>query len=230
MRQIGPGIFSTRVVFSMLGIALLLTLACGASVPAAQVDVSSGPSSEPVAVSEAAPESTKSVTYATFEPYVPREKPTPTPGFTDSGNKVGDQIPDFTITLVDGTKVTSVELVEQRQPTFLFFFESWCPICQRELQLMKDVYPEFADEVDLYVIGATPVDSLENLEELRLERGYIWPMADAEGSLLRDLNVAIRSTKIAFNADGIITYRATYGQADQDTWREVFAELVASKS
>ena len=142
---------------------------------------------------------------------------------------MGDPIPDFAITLVDGTPVTSVELLEQRQPTFLFFFETWCGTCRRELALMKEVYPEFENDVDLYVIGATPVDSLDTLEEFRLEQGYTWPMAGAEVSILRDFNVAIRSTKIAFDANGIITYRATFGQANEDVWREVFAELVASK-
>ena len=41
------------------------------------------------------------------------------------GNKVGLRIPDFAITLVDGTTVSSADLLAQRQPTFLFFFETW---------------------------------------------------------------------------------------------------------
>jgi hypothetical protein len=41
------------------------------------------------------------------------------------GSNVGDRIPDFAIKLVDGSTVTSAELLAQRQPTFLFFFETW---------------------------------------------------------------------------------------------------------
>ena len=95
---------------------------------------------------------------------------------------------------------------------------------------MKEVHPEFAEQVALYVVGASPIESLDRLESYRLEQGYIWPVAAPEGSMLRDLNVAIRSTKIAFDADGIIRYRATFGDADVDEWRELFAQLVASKS
>ena len=45
----------------------------------------------------------------------------PTPA-ADVGNKVGYQVPDFTLTLADGTTVTSAELINSEQPTFLFFW------------------------------------------------------------------------------------------------------------
>ena len=40
------------------------------------------------------------------------------------GNEVGNRIPDFSLDLADGTKVTSVSLVEQGEPAFLFFFST----------------------------------------------------------------------------------------------------------
>lgn len=45
----------------------------------------------------------------------------PTPA-ADVGNKVGYQIPDFTLTLADGGTVTSAEMVNSEKPTFLFFW------------------------------------------------------------------------------------------------------------
>ncbi len=94
---------------------------------------------------------------------------------------------------------------------------------------MKEVHPDFEDQVVLYVVGASPVDSLSSLEKFRLDQGYTWPMAAPEGRMLRDLNVAIRSTKIAFDADGIIRYRGTFGQSDLEEWRSVFEELSSSQ-
>lgn len=41
------------------------------------------------------------------------------------GTKVGNRIPDFALDLVDGTTVTSDDLIKQNRPTFLFFFASW---------------------------------------------------------------------------------------------------------
>ena len=40
----------------------------------------------------------------------------------DAGNKVGSRIPDFTLELVDGERVSSESLLAEGKPTFLFFF------------------------------------------------------------------------------------------------------------
>ncbi|HEU0021712.1 MAG TPA: hypothetical protein VFR55_08585 [Dehalococcoidia bacterium] len=90
---------------------------------------------------------------------------------------------------------------------------------------MKEVHPDYAGQVVLYAVGASPVDSLVELESFRQREGHPWPVAAPEGRMLQDLNVAIRSTKIAFNADGIIRYRAGFGDADADEWRLVFEDL-----
>lgn len=38
------------------------------------------------------------------------------------GNNIGNRIPDFDITLTDGTPVTASLLLERERPAFLFFF------------------------------------------------------------------------------------------------------------
>ena len=38
------------------------------------------------------------------------------------GNNIGDRIPDFDITLTDGTPVTASLLLERERPAVLFFF------------------------------------------------------------------------------------------------------------
>ena len=38
------------------------------------------------------------------------------------GNNIGDRIPNFDITLTDGTPVTASLLLERERPAFLFFF------------------------------------------------------------------------------------------------------------
>jgi hypothetical protein len=41
------------------------------------------------------------------------------------GSKVGERIPDISITLIDGSTVKSSELIASGKPTFLFFFATW---------------------------------------------------------------------------------------------------------
>lgn len=40
----------------------------------------------------------------------------------EPGHQVGNRIPDFTLELADGRTVAAADLVEQGQPTFLFFW------------------------------------------------------------------------------------------------------------
>ena len=41
------------------------------------------------------------------------------------GNRVGERVPDFELSLVDGTKVTAASLLETQRPAFLFFYAKY---------------------------------------------------------------------------------------------------------
>lgn len=86
------------------------------------------------------------------------------------------------------------------------------------MRRLRDIYPQFADEVDLFVVN------IDRFEEL-VDTGGPWQDAEPLGRMLVDLNVRTQSTKIAVDAQGIITYRQGYGRGDPMTWRRVFTEL-----
>ena len=91
-----------------------------------------------------------------------------------------------------------------------------------------EVYPDYAGRVALYAVGSDPTEDLELLEKFRLAEGQTWPVAKPVGSMLQDLEVLQRSTKIAFDAKGVIIYRAPFGQGNPKEWRRVFQELAES--
>ena len=96
---------------------------------------------------------------------------------------------------------------------------------------MKDIYPEYAAEVDFYAVGVHPgvVESLDTLETYRRERGHPWPVATAPPQVMADLGVTIQSTKIAFDGQGTIIYREGMGEGDDAEWHRVFTELAQSR-
>ena len=47
------------------------------------------------------------------------------PSIVEVGYKVGMQVPEFGMSLVDGTTVSSVSLANQGKPTFLYFHATW---------------------------------------------------------------------------------------------------------
>jgi hypothetical protein len=93
------------------------------------------------------------------------------------------------------------------------------------LRRLKDVWPEFADQVAFYAIGVDPTESLDRLESYKENQGYPWPMAIPSRRMLSDFRVLQQSTKVAIGGDGIITYRDGYGRGNETRWRQVFVEL-----
>jgi cytochrome oxidase Cu insertion factor (SCO1/SenC/PrrC family) len=94
---------SARSLAAALAVALLVG-ACGAS--------SAPPATE---MTEAVKTVNRVVSADVSLPAVESSLP-------DAGNKVGYRIPDFTLELVDGEKVSSETLLAEGKPTFLFFF------------------------------------------------------------------------------------------------------------
>ena len=92
-----------------------------------------------------------------------------------------------------------------------------------------EVYPDYAGRVALYAVGSDPTEDLALLERFRLKEEQTWPVAKPVGSMLQDLEVLQRSTKIAFDASGVIIYRARFGQGNPEEWRQVFQELADSR-
>ncbi len=144
------------------------------------------------------------------------------------GNKLGERVPDFSIMLSDGSVVRSSEILAEGKPVFLFFWATWCSVCKGELQSILKAYPEYEDSVTFYAVGQDPTESIGALTLITADRGYHWPVASAGPGMLRSLNILSQSSKLAFDGNGVITYRDGYGNGDVNTWRRVFEELVAS--
>ena len=86
------------------------------------------------------------------------------------------------------------------------------------------------DRVNFYAVAvSSSFDNLDRLENHRAKNGYPWPVAIAvnESKALADLNVAYQSTKIAFDSQGVITYRDGFGGGSPDTWRQVLSDLAS---
>ena len=93
---------------------------------------------------------------------------------------------------------------------------------------MKQVYPDYAEQVEFFAVGVDPTESLKDLEEYAEREGYPWRVAEAGPGMLRALRIFQQSTKIAVDASGAIIYRDGYGRGDPDTWHQVFRKLAES--
>ena len=58
---------------------------------------------------------------------------------------IGDKIPDFTVTMSDGTQVTGALL--RKGVSVIVFFTTQCPDCQETLPHIQQIYNEYAEKV-----------------------------------------------------------------------------------
>ena len=202
-------------------IALIAAIACGTSGPGGQSTLAQ-PTTD-ASVPEALADLTGDDSLA------PAAEPATELGVDapQVGRNVGDLVLPFTISGEDGTEQSSEELVQAGRPVFMFFFATWCPVCRRELSHLKDIYPEFASEVDFIAIGQDPTERLSDLVEYRDRQGHPWPVALPGRRMLADLRITSQSYKIAFDSNGVIVYQAGYGGGDPEIWKAVMAELAS---
>ena len=74
--------------------------------------------------------------------------------------------PQFSLTLIDGTRVTGSRLWEER-PLVLVFFASWCGACARQQADLTEITERYGDAVAFLGVAGedTPEDLHEYLDE-----------------------------------------------------------------
>lgn len=87
--------------------------------------------------------------------------------------KVGDQAPDFSITMEDGTTKKLSDL--KGKVVWVNFFADWCPPCRKELpHLDKEVYEKFKGQAfEVLVIGRE--HDWPTVNKFKKEKGYAMP-------------------------------------------------------
>ena len=96
------------------------------------------------------------------------------------------------------------------------------------MRRLKEIHSEYADSVDMILVGTDGSEDINQLERYREAQGYPWPVAVPDRTLLPNLRIITQSSKLAIGGDGVITYRDGYGRG-RDAWASVFEELAASQ-
>ena len=162
------------------------------------------------------------------KPTVPDRIGVPDTASTSVGNKVGDRIIPFTVRLIDGSTVTSDELLSQGQPVFVFFFKPGCSVCFAEARQLKGIYPPYANKIVFLALNYAPTLELDHDKRVWDQENWPWLIGEPMGTMPRDYWVIASATKIAIDSHGVIIYRAGFGEGSGDEFRKVFDRLVAS--
>ena len=131
----------------------------------------------------------------------------------------GAEAPDFTVEMIDGSKVTLSEL--RGKVVLLNFWATWCPPCREELShVQQQVIDRFAGEEFVFL----PISRGEEraaVEAFRAKTGYAFPMGlDTDETIYKRYATRFIPRNFLIDRTGRVV-KATVGYDDEE-----FAELL----
>ena len=134
----------------------------------------------------------------------------------------GDMAPDFTVEMLDGSKVTLSEL--RGKVVLVNFWATWCPPCRQEMaHLQEGVIDHFAGK-DLVVLPISRGEQREVVEKFITDNGYTFGVGlDPERAIYDQYASNFVPRTLIINKRGKVTYRvAGY---DEQTAKAVNAAI-----
>lgn len=143
--------------------------------------------------------------------------------------KIGQTVPDFDITLPDGTKTTIKEL--RGKVVMIQFTASWCGVCRKEMpHIEKDIWQKWKDHKNFALYGIDLKESKEKTQEFKKQMTITYPLAlDLDGSIFAKFTVpnAGVTRNIIIDKEGKIAYMTRlFKQEEFDKMVKVIGKLI----
>ena len=137
----------------------------------------------------------------------------------------GDIAPDFTVEMLDGSKVTLSEL--RGKVVLLSFWATWCPPCRQEMaHMQKGVIDPFAGQ-DLVVLPISRGEKRETVENYLNKMGHTFPVGlDGDQSIYRKYASNYIPRSFVVDKDGKVVYVAV--GYDETIGEEINAAIKAA--
>lgn len=89
--------------------------------------------------------------------------------------KVGDEAPDFEMTLTNGQKVRLSDL--RGKVVMLQFTASWCGVCRKEMPFIeRDIWQKYQDNTSFALYGIDRDEPLEKVQKFIKQTGVTYPL------------------------------------------------------
>ncbi len=100
-------------------------------------------------------------------------------------------LPDVNLKTLDGKTVKLNDIVSEGKITVLNFWATWCNPCKKELDTIKDFYPEWRDEynVEFIAVSIDNAGTIRKVKPMVGQRGWEYSVyTDEKGDMMRELN------------------------------------------
>lgn len=116
---------------------------------------------------------------------------------------VGDRIPDFAVTMDNGTSVTGAGLREG--VSCIVFFTTACPDCRETLPHVQRIYDEYSGKGVLFALISRE-EGPETIAEYWAEQGFTMPYSAQTDRRIYELFAWSRVPRVYICHDGIIKF------------------------
>lgn len=114
---------------------------------------------------------------------------------------VGDLIPDFEVSMNDGTIVSASQL--KKGSSVIVFFTTACPDCRNTLPGVQKIYDEYIDAGVSFAL-ISRAETLETILPYWESEGFTMPFSPQEDRRIYELFASSRVPRVYICKDGII--------------------------
>ena len=118
-------------------------------------------------------------------------------------------LPEVKLQDLSGASVASSSLIDHKTPFVITFWASWCKPCQKELDALADIVPDWDGAFPLRIYGVCVDDarSVSRAKALLGSRDWpVTPLFDTNSDLRRALNVSSIPHAFVFDKNGKQVY------------------------
>jgi cytochrome c-type biogenesis protein len=137
------------------------------------------------------------------------------------------EAPDFTLTDIDGNTFNLTDFKGDKV-VLLDMMSIPCKGCKLVEADLKEIYPEYSDDVVFISVDVLADDTDEMLQDYRESHGIEWTIARDTDELILKYRAELIPKVIIINKDGFATYET--GQTDVDTLKSELDDAISGRA
>ena len=143
--------------------------------------------------------------------------------------KVGQQIPDFSMTITDGKTIRTADL--KGKVVMLQFTASWCSVCRKEMpHIEADIWKKYKDNPNFALYGIDLDEPVEKVREFAKQIPVSYPLAlDPKGGIFyqfAEQKAGVTRNVIIDKTGKIVYMTRLYKEEEFAEMKKVIADLL----